>query len=976
MSNSIFMEMLEELVHYGTPRHSGRYPWGSGENPYQHPYQFKTATEFYDYILRLKKEGLQDKEIAEYLSTPDEPMTVTRLKQYRSIAKSERTIEMSARALMLLDRCEGNVSEVGRIMGVNESQVRNWLKGQLARRASLTQQVADKLKSAVDEREVIDVGKGVETGLGVTRTRLDTAITQLEGLGYKHYNNIKVPQVGTNHETTFNVLARPDVEWKDVQLHPERIKTVDAYHERNSDEIKTFKPPVSISSKRLMIRYAEDGGVDRDGEIEIRPGLADLNLGANHYAQVRIAVDDKSYLKGMCVYGYDLPDGIDVRFNTNKPRGTPLHPGKKVVNGVEVKTDGVLKGLKDDADMPFGAVIKSQIEYDGPDGKKHLSPINIVSEEGSWDNWSRSTSSQLLSKQKPALVRRQLGLVLDGQRDEMADIMTISNPLVRKQALESFADDCESKAIHLRGAAMPRQTTKVAISIPSLKRNEVYCPEYPDGEVLALIRYPHAGFFESPSVTVNNRNREARKVIGADSKDAIGVHPDIAKQLSGADFDGDNFLCIPNRDGDIKTSKPYKELLDFEPSMFKKNAAQVPTGYKTDGFNKGREMGNVSNLITDMQIQGAPIDEIFRAVKHSMVVIDAEKHNYDWKASEKIFGIPELKRRYQLRLNPTTGKENMGASTIVSMRKQEVEVDERKAYPSNSPEAKQRAKETGEYIYQPTGRTYLKYGKMLPKGTVLTPEQRSETVMVDGEEIPRYRVKKNGVIKEYTGGSSKAVAKTKIPLFLATDDVHTLGRGFEVEQIYADFIEDLKSQAKEARRIAANTETARKSNATAREQYAEERASLLSKLEEAYKRKPMQRQAQILASVQYRAKLNEHPEWEYDKEMLNKVRKHCMEEARLRVGVDRVSGAGKKSFEITPREAEAVQAGALSTNELSEMIKVGNLDDFKSIFMPRNEKSISTAKQTRIKNLLSAGATIDEVAKLVGVSASTVKEYS
>ena len=24
------------IKHYGTPRHSGRYPWGSGENPYQH----------------------------------------------------------------------------------------------------------------------------------------------------------------------------------------------------------------------------------------------------------------------------------------------------------------------------------------------------------------------------------------------------------------------------------------------------------------------------------------------------------------------------------------------------------------------------------------------------------------------------------------------------------------------------------------------------------------------------------------------------------------------------------------------------------------------------------------------------------------------------------------------------------------------------------------------------------------------------
>ena len=39
--NPIAEEMMaiyngESLEHYGTPRHSGRYPWGSGKDPYQH----------------------------------------------------------------------------------------------------------------------------------------------------------------------------------------------------------------------------------------------------------------------------------------------------------------------------------------------------------------------------------------------------------------------------------------------------------------------------------------------------------------------------------------------------------------------------------------------------------------------------------------------------------------------------------------------------------------------------------------------------------------------------------------------------------------------------------------------------------------------------------------------------------------------------------------------------------------------------
>ena len=42
--------------------------------------------------------------------------------------------------------------------------------------------------------------------------------------------------------------------------------------------------------------------------------------------------------------------------------------------------------------------------------------------------------------------------------------------------------------------------------------------------------------------------------------------------------------------------------------------------------NTQTEMGKISNLITDMTLKGATQDELARAVRHSMVVIDAEKH--------------------------------------------------------------------------------------------------------------------------------------------------------------------------------------------------------------------------------------------------------------------------------------------------------------------------------------------------------------
>jgi hypothetical protein len=81
-------------------------------------------------------------------------------------------------------------------------------------------------------------------------------------------------------------------------------------------------PPVNISSDRIQIRYADDpiSGKAMDGVIELRRGVPDLDLGKAHYAQVRIAVDDKYYAKGMAVYSDDLPDGVDIRVNSNKPR--------------------------------------------------------------------------------------------------------------------------------------------------------------------------------------------------------------------------------------------------------------------------------------------------------------------------------------------------------------------------------------------------------------------------------------------------------------------------------------------------------------------------------------------------------------------------------------------------------------------------------------------------------------------------------
>ena len=50
------------LEHYGTKRHSGRYPWGSGETPYQHSGDFLSRVE------KFKAKGMSEGEILDAIN--------------------------------------------------------------------------------------------------------------------------------------------------------------------------------------------------------------------------------------------------------------------------------------------------------------------------------------------------------------------------------------------------------------------------------------------------------------------------------------------------------------------------------------------------------------------------------------------------------------------------------------------------------------------------------------------------------------------------------------------------------------------------------------------------------------------------------------------------------------------------------------------------------------------------------------------
>ncbi|HEY6022142.1 MAG TPA: helix-turn-helix domain-containing protein, partial [Candidatus Paceibacterota bacterium] len=418
------------LAHYGILRRSGRYPWGSGGTV-----TIRSRT-FLETIDDLRRQGLTESEIAKGFHTPDHPFTTTNLRAAKSIAKNAVKQADIAQAQRLRDKGWSN-SAIGRRMGRNESSVRALLDPGAKDKADILETTANMLKGAVDEKSYVDIGVGVERHLGISKEKLATAVARLQEEGYT-VHPVKLEQLGTGKMTEFKVLAKPGVTQREVWLNRANIKQIREYSQDGGRSYFGILPPLSISSRRVAVRYAEDGGGDADGVIYVRPGKADLSLGGTHYAQVRIAVDGTHYLKGMAMYKDDLPEGVDLVFNTNKHNTGNKHDAMK-----PLKID---KGTgKIDEDNPFGAVIR-QIGDKGPDGKvkKLTSVMNLVNDESDWETWSRSLSSQFLSKQSPSLAKTQLDMTLDRKKRELNEIMATTNPTVRRKLLDSFADGADS----------------------------------------------------------------------------------------------------------------------------------------------------------------------------------------------------------------------------------------------------------------------------------------------------------------------------------------------------------------------------------------------------------------------------------------------------------------------------------------------------------------------------------------------------
>ena len=893
------MDLVEEdiLMHYGVKRRSGRYPWGSGDNPYQHGGDFLARVE------ELQRLGKTEKQIADelHLSTTDLRMQVR-------VAKHERRALQADRARSL--REDGKtLDEIASILGyANDSSVRALLNENTAANKNKAQATAEILKKELAEKGAIDVGTGVERQLGVSTGVLQEALFILETEGYNRYG-VGVPQVNDPKKRTITpVISVPEIDQREVYQNLDLVKSVGDYHSTDGGESWDKREyPASIDSSRVKILYGDEGGALKDGVIEIRRGVADLDLGDSHYAQVRILVDGTHYLKGMAMYSDDMPDGADIVFNTNKHTGTP-------------KMD-VLKKIQDDPDNPFGALIQAngQSHYIDADGNEKLSAINKLKEEGDWDKMSKNLSSQFLSKQPIQLIKKQLDLTYADAADEFSEICSLNNPTVKRKLLLDFADECDSAAVHLKAAALPRQSTQVILPLNAMKETEIFAPNYRDGEKVVLIRYPHGGTFEIPELTVNNKNPTAVSVLGKNIRDAVGINPKVAERLSGADFDGDQVVVIPTGGRvKIQSTPALKDLKDFDPKTDYSTEGKTGVRLLAKGAATQRQMGEISNLITDMTLKGATEPEIARAVKHSMVVIDAAKHKLDYRQSEKDNGIAELKKKYQ-GFDDETGHHG-GASTLLSRRKQDVEVPERQGSGVIDPL-------TGKVVYKESGRTYVD---------------------------PR------------TGKT--VAATTKVKRILAVDDVRSMSSGTLQEEAYADYANKMKDLANKARLEYKATPTLKRS-ASAAKAFEPEVNRLMAALKVAQLNAPLEREAQRIANARVKAKVQANNIT--DKDEISKIRRAAISDAR------NSTGASGKRTRITISDGEwfAIQSGSISDTTLSEILRYAEPKTVRERATPRRTTQLSDARISRIKAMANSGHTNAEIAEALGISTSAVSKY-
>lgn len=739
----------------------------------------------------------------------------------------------------------------------------------------------------------------------------------------------------------------------------------------------------------------------KDGTMILRPSAKDLtmteegNSKITHYAQVRIACTDGKgidrYCKGMAMYGKeeDFPDGVDIIFYTN--------PGKVSADG-KVYAEKVLKKQKAEEMNPFGADLKAsgQRHYIDSDGNEQLSAVNILREEGDWGNYSTSLPSQFLAKQNVPLVKEQLTKTVSEAKEYIDTLNKIPNPQVRNKLLEDYADSLDSQAIHLNAAGVSEQRTQVILPCTSLRGTEynadgsvkrlgeIYAPGYGDGQKVAVIRYPHANTCEIPVLIVNNNNKEGRETIGF-GKDAIGLPKSALDQLSGADTDGDTGTIIPvsllnNKGLNVDSKQYFKELVGFDAEAtwpYTEGVTQVSkkwNGIDREGITmskaeRGQEMGLVTNLIMDMSTLGdsVPQEEHVRAIKYSMVAVDAYKHNIDWRQAREDLGIPELYSKY------SSTSRGGGMTIFTRAKSQKQDVPEYKEGKYVNGKRLLIDPDTGDKLFTYTNGTHAKKVGTDPEtGKGIYDDSIREKNKVSTEKL------------RYAWMEGKGAAS------LASDNPSTK------EQMYVEFSDTLHGMANSIRRsLNDDTYHIDKSKVSDKDKtddglsYVKMKAtratadsdedkavidSLRSKLDVAKRNAPKERLAQVYANAAIKARVDENPSLKTDDDALKKVKNAELAAARARTGAN---GKGTR-VEISAKEYEAINSGKVPKTLISDVLKKSNTESLTKLATEStgSRKKLTAAQVARIKawGNSNSKSTPYQMAKSMGVSVSTINK--
>ena len=339
--------------------------------------------------------------------------------------------------------------------------------------------------------------------------------------------------------------------------------------------------------------------------------------------------------------------------------------------------------------------------------------------------------------------------------------------------------------------------------------------------------------------------------------------------------------------------------------------------------NTQMEMGVVSNLMMDATLKGASEADLAAIARHCQTVIDAEKHHLDYKQSELDNHIRELKKKYQERVDED-GSIHYGASTLITRAKSPTQVDKPTGTPHIDPE-------TGKLVYK---ESQLKPQTYYDKKTGKEKVRKEDVYLLD---------------KIYQdGGDAKDLVYDKYN---------------EKEIVYANYANMLRSMANEARKeilVAGDI----KYNKQAAEEYHNEVEHLLSEMMLAESNAPRERMAQLYSRGTTLAKQRDNPDM--TKKEIKKAAQQALVEGRLKYG------ASRHTIDISPKEWEAIQAGAINKTNLETILKYADGDKVREYATPKTQTVLTTGQKARIRNALRIGEAPSQLAEQYHVSVSTI----